>query len=268
MSRGGERTLARLAVEGHRYDSLSSTAFLEREYERLIIQEAPQLFPELQVVSFSEPVQHDGIWRKSDLALLDPECRVWWVGEVELAHHSFRGHVLPQVEVLARGEYGDRHAAALADAAPNLDPDRIRTMLRGAQPTVAVIVNEPVPDWQAPLAREGVLLVVVEIFRSPIRLPVFRVNGHELVVPGDVLTTCRVDPLMPRMLQVDAPAALPFDPDAEIEISYRGAMTQWRLFVTADRTYLSPIRGSSWPEGSTLRILSGQDGGLTFDLES
>jgi hypothetical protein len=265
---GGGLALARLVVDGHRYDGLSSSAFLEREYERLIVQEADQLFPGLRVVTFNEPVQHDGVWKKPDLALLDPECRVWWVGEVELAHHSFRSHVLPQIEVLARGDYGDRHAAALSAVAPDIDPTRIRAMLRGAQPTVAVIVNEPSQEWRAPLAREGAVLVIVEVFRSPARLPVFRINGHELVIPGDVLTTCRVDPLMPRMLRVDAPGALAFDSDTEIEIAYRGSITRWRLFATADRTYRSPVRGSPWPEGSTLRIISGQDGRLTFDLET
>lgn len=260
--------MARLVVEGHRYDSLSSSAFLEREYERLVIQEAAQLFPGLTVVPFTEPVHYEGTWKKPDLALLDPACRMWWVGEVELAHHSLSGHVLPQVEVLARGDYGDPHAAALARAAPDIDAGLVGAMLRGAQPTVAVIVNEPVPDWRAPLAREGVLLVIVEVFRSDIRLPVFRINGHDLVVPGDVLTTCRVDPLMPRMLQVDAPVSLGFDTDAEIEIGYHGTVTRWRLFTTADRTYLSPVRGSPWPEGSQLRIVRGQDDRLTFDLET
>lgn len=260
--------MARLVVEGHRYDSLSSSAFLEREYERLVIQEAAQLFPGLRVVPFNEAVQYEGVWKKPDLALIDPACRVWWVGEVELAHHSLNGHVLPQVEVLARGDYGERHAEALVRAAPDIDPDLVRAMLRGAQPTVAVIVNEPVPEWRHPLARESVVLVIVEVFRSDIRLPVFRINGHELVVPGDVLSTCRVDPLMPRMLQVDAPAALGLDPDAEIEIGYQGAVTCWRLFRTADRTYLSPVRGSPWPEGAQLRIVRGHDDRLTFDLEN
>lgn len=260
--------MARLIVEGHRYDSLASTAFLESEYERLVVQEAAHLFPGLRVVRFNEHVGHDGTWRKPDLALLDPECRVWWVGEVELAHHSLNRHVLPQVEVLARGDYGDRHATALAAATPDIDPARIAAMLRGAQPTVAVIVNEPVPDWRAPLAHEGVLLVIVEVFRSASRLPIFRINGHELAVAGDVLTTCRADPLMPRMLQVDAPAALPVDPTTEIEIGYRGGLTRWRLIATANRTYLSPVRGSPWPEGSALRIISGRDGRLTFDLET
>lgn len=261
--------MARLVVQGHRYDSLSSSAFLEREYERLVIQEAAQLFPGLRVVPFTEPVHYDGVWKKPDVALLDPRCRTWWVGEVELAHHSLRGHVLPQVEVLARGDYGDRHAAALARSAPDIDAGLINAMLRGAQPAVAVIVNEPVPDWRAPLTREGALLVIVEVFRSDIRLPVFRINGHDLVVPGDVLTTCRVDPLMPRMLQVDAPTALQIgDPESEIEIGYGGTVTRWRLFTTADRTYLSPVRGSPWPEGSLLRIIRGQDDRLTFDLEN
>jgi hypothetical protein len=260
--------LARLAFDNHRYDSLASTAFLEREYERLVVQEASQLFPGLRVVTFKEPVHYEGTWKKPDLALLDPECRIWWVGEVELAHHSLNGHILPQIEVLARGDYGDRHATALARAAPDIDPARIRAMLRGAPPIVAVIVNEPVPEWRAPLARESVVLVIVEVFTSAQRLPVFRINGHDLAVPGDVLTTCRVDPVIPRMLRVDAPAALPFDADTEIEIAYRGALTRWRVVATADHTYLSPVRGSPWPEGATLRIISGQDGRLTFDLET
>ncbi len=260
--------MARLVAHGTRYESLPSSAFLEREYERLLLQEAAQLFPGLRVVPFNEPVQHEGVWKKPDLALVDPQCRLWWVGEVELAEHSLRDHVLPQVEVLARGEYGEPHGDALAAALPEIDPDAIRAMLRGAQPTVAVIVNESVPDWRGPLSREGVMLVVVEVFRSATHLPVFRINGHELAVPGDVLTTCQVDPAMPRMLRLDTPAAVLADEDEEIEIAFGGTTTRWRLFVTADRTYLSPVRGSPWPEGSRLRIRSGESGRLTFDPET
>jgi hypothetical protein len=260
--------VARLVVRGDRYDSLSSSAFLEREYERLILQEAADLFPDLVVVPFRVPVVYEGGWKKPDIALLDPECRIWWVGEVELAHHSLNGHVLPQVEVFARGEYGAEHAAALAAAAPHLDPARIRSMLRGAQPTVAVIVNEPVPKWIAPLEREGALVVIVEVFRSARHTPIFRVNGHELVLPGEVLTTCRVDPVIPRLLQVDAPAMLPSDDGAELEIDFQGSVTRWRLIETADRAWLSPMRGSPWPEGAALRILLGGNGRLIFDPDT
>lgn len=255
-------------VDGHRYDSLGSTAFLEREYERLITQEAADLFPGLIVVPFKEAVEYEGVWKKPDLAIIDPECRVWWVAEVELAHHSLDRHVLPQVEVLARGSYGERHAARLAEAAPALGHDRIEAMLRGAQPTVAVIVNQPVPGWEQPLTREGALLVIVEVFRSDTRLPIYRVNGHDLVLPGAVLTACRVDPMMPRMLRVDTPGALPPSSDGHLKIGYRGSVTQWRTVATADRTYLSPARGSVWPEGTALNIVRGRDGRLTFDLET
>jgi hypothetical protein len=254
-------------VHGERWDGLASSALFEREYQSLILQEAGQIFPDLRVLPFSEPVSYEGIWKKPDVALLDPRCRAWWVGEVELAGHPLNGHVLPQVEVLARGRYGERHVAALAAAAVDIDAQDIEAMLRGAQPKVVVIVNRSASEWERPLAREGALLVVVEVFQSPTHRPIFRIDGQEPAVPGDVLTTCHVDPSMPRLLRLDTPAAL--TPEAgEIAISHEGVPTRWHRFAIADRTYLSPVRGSPWPQGSKLRIRRRANGELTFDPET
>lgn len=258
--------MPRVIVDGEAYEGLSSSALSEDEYERLLLQEAGTLFPDLYVVPFKEPVEYADQRRKADLALIDRQFRRWWVGEVELAHHSFRGHVLPQVEVLARGDYGEAHAAALARAAPELDAGILREMLRGAPPQVVVIVNTPCPDWVAPLRRERALLMIVELFRSELDRLLYRINGAEVALPGEEISRCRPDPLLPRMLRVDSPAQLAPLGSESVTIRYAGRLTQWRLLRIVDQTWLSPERGSPFAAGGRgFRLLRGEDGSLELE---
>lgn len=258
--------MARLLVEGESYDRLSSAAFLEREYEALILAGADGFFPGLEVVRFKTPVVHETETRLADLALIDRSYRRWWVGEVERADHSLERHVLPQVEVLARGAYGEEHAAALAAGAPQLEAEALRRMMRGAQPQVAVIVNAPCPAWEQPLRREGAALVVIEVFRSGRDRLIYRQNGAELSPGDDVISLCYADPVMPRMLVVEAPARLPAPSAEALTIEFGGGVTRWRVIESEDRSWLSPLRGSPFPHAAGgFTLVRGAGGRLRFE---
>jgi len=254
----------RLFIEGLRYEALGSTALLEREYETLLVQHADVLFPGLLVVRFKPTVVYEGEARTPDLAFIYPNYAAWWVGEVELSHHPFEGHVVPQVEVLARASYGDPEADWLADREPDLDREAIKQMMRGAQPRVLVVVNAPCPDW-VPRLRPDAEVMIVEPFRSARDRYIFRQNGYEIEVGGSIVSTCRADPRMPRMLVLDAPAAVVGREDDPIRIEYAGTESNWHVISAQDRVWLSPERGSPFPPDRELALCERDDGTLVFE---
>jgi hypothetical protein len=260
--------VARLFVEGERYDGLASAAFLEHEYERLVLEHADALFPGFLALPFNKKVCDDeGVCKKPDIALIDPGYRTWWVGEVEMADHPFQQHVLPQVEVLSRARYGPEEADWLADRNPSLDRASLQTMMRGAQPAVAVIVNAPRPQWVDRLRGTNAILMVVEIFRSSRNRIILRQNGAELPQAGDAVSECRVDPAMPRLLIVESPAQL-VAAQEPLEIEFGGGITEWTVIQVADRTWLSPVRGNPFPSSSRTFTLVRKAGGRLAFRES
>lgn len=256
--------MPRLFIESQRYEALASTALHEHEYQALILQYADALFPGLIVVPFNKTVYYDGVSKKADLAIIEPRYRQWWVGEVERAHHSLHGHVLPQVAILARARYGNEEADWLADRNPTLDRAALRQMMLGSQPDVVVIVNAPCPHWAAPL-RPDAGLMVVELFRSARDRYILRQNGAELEVLGDEISLCEVEAAMPRMLAVESPAELLRREDDPLEIEFEGSVAEWHLIRQADRVWLTPRRGHPFPGARRLRLVERSAGRLVFE---
>lgn len=76
--------MARIYVAGQWYRGLSSSALLEVEFERLVLEHSAELFPEWHVVPFKADVASEESISRPDLALVDPLYRTWWVVEVEM----------------------------------------------------------------------------------------------------------------------------------------------------------------------------------------
>lgn len=252
-----------LVLEDRVYEALSTSALYEGEYARLLLQHADALFPGLLAVEFKPVVAWEGIGKRPDLALIDPEYRRWWVVEVELAHHSLEGHVAPQVEVLARAHYGDAEAGVLVARNAGLSSDRLRAMMRGAQPQVIVVVNAARPGWASRL-RPDADVMVVEPFRSDHGRFAFRQDGGPLEVESSVLTTCRVDSRMPRLLIVESPAALAHLGLDSFAIENDGTVSRWRQVVTKDSVWLAPERGSPFPAGASVALRRSITGRMSF----
>ncbi len=234
-------------IKGVAYDAVSSAAYWESEFEALITQEGAIIFPEYHLVSFKTDVESEYGVAKPDFALIDRLYRRWWVGEAELAHHSLTSHVLPQIQKLAAGIYGARHAAFLKGQSPILDLESLRNMMKGQQPQVLVVVNQPCPSWRSELTRYGALLAVVEIFRSGGTDHVLRVNGDYPAPPPDGLSLCHWDPAIPRFLVVESPAALGSSETKRFEIEYEGSLTDWSRVETRDTVWLSPLKSTPLP---------------------
>ena len=105
----------RLLVKGEWFEAVSSEGQYESDFESLVRGRARFLFPTYQVVLFKKAVESEDGRKVPDLALIDSKYRYWWVVEVEMAHHSLYNHVIPQVEVFARGRYSEEHCDYLAD---------------------------------------------------------------------------------------------------------------------------------------------------------
>lgn len=243
------RPVARLLIRGESFERVSSDAYWESEFERLVLRESAVLYPEYHFVPFKTEVESEYGVAKPDFALVERQYRRWWVVEAELAHHSLSAHVLPQVEKLAAGLYGPSHATYLHDHGDALDRAALANMMKGAQPRVLVVVNAPRPTWVAPLSRFDALLAVVEIFRSSRGEHVLRVNGDYPSPPANALSQCRWDSQIRRFLLIESPAALETPANGRYEIEYDGAVTEWTRVESKDRVWLNPLKATALPPG-------------------
>ena len=231
----------RLLVSDEWFDVVSSEGQYETDFESIVVAHAVDLFPQFHVIRFRAPVESEDGRKIPDLALLDREYRFWWVVEVEMAHHSLASHVLPQVEVFARGKYSEVHADYMAAQRNDLDRVALQDMVKGAQPRVLVIVNRNVPDWIAPIRNIDGLVTIIEVFRSGRNRHILRVNGdYPLAGDSHIASRCRLDSVLPNLLLVDSPASLGVASGESIAIEFNGGLTRWSRVDVADRVWLTP----------------------------
>lgn len=256
--------MPRLLVGALWYEAITSRSWMERDFERVVIDRAGQLFPGWRCAEFRETVEgEDGVRKQPDLALVDRECRQWWVVEVELAHHDLYSHVLPQVDAFRSGRYGDRHAAALARALPDLGLERLKLMMRGVPPDVLVLVDSPSTNWRRPLREHGVSLGVVEPFRDEANHLILRLNGDQPELPGDVISRCSRWELR-RLWRIHSPATLTETAAEPLVIEYEGVLSEWHIVRLADSIMIKPLRGDVLAELAVVDLLRREDGTLSF----
>ena len=232
----------RLLLSEEWFDTISSEGQYESDFESIILSRANALFPQFCVVPFRMPVESEEGRKIPDLALVDFAYRFWWVVEVEMAHHPLYSHVIPQVEVFARGKYGEEHADHLASRRGDLDRRALQDMIMGAQPRVLVVVNSNVPDWMEPIHRLDAMVTVVEVFRSDRNQHILRINGdYPEYEDTHIASLCRLDGTLPNLLQVDSPASLGVVTGEQISIEFKGGLTKWERLDTSDRVWLVPL---------------------------
>lgn len=152
--------MARLLIDDEWYEAIDGRSWYERDFESVVEAHAHALFPSCHVIPFKIAVESEHGRKVPDLALVDTAYREWSVVEIEMAHHSLRGHVIPQVEVFAQGAYGEEHVQHLTGRLGSPDPAVVADMIKGAQPRVLVVVNQETPSWAEPIRRAGGELLV------------------------------------------------------------------------------------------------------------
>ncbi len=255
----------RLLLDQEWYEPISPEGQFETVFEDLVRGKATSLFPDYHVVPFKTPVETEDERKIPDLALVDRNYRFWWVVEVEMAHHSLHGHVLPQVEVFTRGKYGSEHCDYMAENGDSLDYKALSDMIKGAQPRVLVVVNRSVPSWIEPIRRLDGLVAIVEVFRSERNRHILRING-EYPPRSDAreVSYCRLDNAMPRLLHIDSPAALGIVSGGQLSILFDGGLTSWSRLDTLDQVWLVPLERNPLCANQEYLIQRDSDGHFSF----
>ena len=204
--------------------------------------------------------------REPDFALIHKNYRSWWVVEVELGHHSFDGHVLPQVRTLARAKYGPTEADYLCSRNPGLDRDKIIEMFKGSHPRVLVVVNVPVDGWAEQLRAFGAKVVICQIFRSRLNRYVLRLNGEYPSENEEIITTCECDQLLHRLLAIHAPTQLPLQKNERVLLYHEGQASEWERIDTAGQVFLHALRDHNLEPGKRYEIIRQGDGTLVIRL--
>ena len=255
----------RLLRDNDWFDAISSESQYESEFQHIVVHKSNILFPEFHVLPFNLSVESEDGRRRPDLALIDHGYRYWWVVEIEMAHHSLYGHVLPQVEVFARGRYGTEHANYMQKKGANggllLDGRALLDMVKGAQPRVLVVVNQSVPNWVEPIRRFHALLAIVEVFRSARNQHIFRINGdYPTIRSHEMISACRLDMQIPSFLCIDSPAALGIRSGESLFINLAGKVTVWERLDTGNRVWLCPVNRNPLRSGNEYQIWKNEDG--------
>lgn len=258
--------MPRILIGDEWYSQISSQALYETEYERILLENAERLFPDYHAVLFRSAVESSFGEAKPDFALIDRRYRLWWVVETELAHHS-REHVLRQASVFRSGAYHSAHANALYAQDSSLDLEALKAMMKGVSPSVLIVVNSAHAAWRQDLETlTDCSVMIVEVFRSDRDKTMLRINGSYPEPPEmSVLTTCRCDSALYRLLILDSPGAFTQHGEETIEISFEEGTTGWRLLQVENKVWLAPIRSNPLSPGVTFKIVQMSNGGLRFE---
>jgi hypothetical protein len=221
------------------YDQLPSGSLYEAQLEEILLKYSTTLFPGYKAIPFKKIVSSIHATAKPDYALIDPQYRDWWVVEVELADHP-RSHVVRQVEILINANYDFSLVDYFVSKDKTLDRDRLAEMLRASTTKVLVIVNHMLPKWREEVIELGAKIAIFEIFRSDKNQHVFRVNGYQPSLIRTYLTKCRLNAVMPRLLEIESPAAITADEAGCVTLQFRGNATSWKRIVTAKEVFLIP----------------------------
>ena len=251
---------------GEWYEAVSPGSIFESDFEQLLLAHAQDLYPGYLLVPFKKVVESEHGTAIADLALIDKGFREWWVVEVELGVHPFRGHVERQISVLSTASYGADEAAYLIQRNPDLDDRAVRAMMLGLPPRTLVVVNESKPDWVGPLRRWDAVVGVVEVFRSQRNQEILRVNGSHPEPMGNLVSICDVDPGLPNSLVVASPGGLDAPAGSLVSVECGDGISQWRRMDVADRVWLMPTgRYPLSPQVRSFRLVRATGGGLVLE---
>lgn len=232
----------RMYLEGEWFDLVPPGSTYENEFEALIQQHADHLFPGFHCVRF-DPLLVTPLGNvKPDMALIDEHYRSWFIVEVELSTHQINRHVKPQVEKIQIARPDVTHADWIADRHPNLDRDRLRSLVRDAPHASLLLVNGPTPHWDDALrSLPGIQRAVVEVYRSRLNRTLLRINGAQPQTVGKLVTGLTPGAgYLSNTYRLEMPSALPNELVA-IDIAAEPAPYRYRVKQIAGDKYLFPV---------------------------
>ena len=131
----------------------------EKDFALQIVRCSDQIFPGYYGRPWT-PIIRDGWGRgaQPDLVLISSSFDLWYVVEVELAHHPLAGHILPQLETLSRGIYDSTLLSSLSTAIPELPVTKLRELIYQEPGLLCIVddyttrIHSACRDWNFELA--------------------------------------------------------------------------------------------------------------------
>jgi len=222
------------------YSPVKSNSIYEKTYEQKILENSNMLFPSYFCYYFKKEVQ--SMWGPGipDLVLIDKHYREWIIVEVELEHHNLQGDVEQQVKIFSSAKYGKAHAEYLFRKHPDLDYEKLCSLVVGTQPSITVIVPVAKPSWWKNLLPYNAHIAVVEVWQNNIGKQLLRINGDQPApLEAEFLTKVfRDSDVTLKGLRVDNPAVL--EDIEKIQIYIENELTIWRQVRTVTNCWLVP----------------------------
>lgn len=174
--------MKRIFLEGNgddnTYFQVDPTDFYEIDFEANVVKAINKLLPDYFCNVFSGSFILEGERRTPDLALIHKSFSHWFVVEVELAGHSFSGHVLPQVRCFRYGEPEPSCINSLHRSFPFISFSQLQTLLLYVPRHVLVIVNLNLKEWHEQLRIMDIQLLTVSVFKGKGDVAGYEIEGN------------------------------------------------------------------------------------------
>ena len=166
----------------------------------------------------------------------------WGVIEVEIAEHEIK-HVLEQTRVFVAGDY---NAPEMADyirrqlkthCGKKAGFARLTDLLSAKLPSVLVITDTHVDNWQQQLEAAGVTMCVFEIYKSTRGRYVYRTSGKYPSVPAQE-AHCRAAAIDNVIEVIGNFTFKTTGQNKEVAVSFDNRLTRWACFEDNQRRYL------------------------------
>jgi hypothetical protein len=210
----------------------------ETEFEAYVVEALASLYPHYRCFVFPGSFEFEGDVRVPDLALMAHDFSHWYVIEVELKHHSFEGHVLPQVTSF---RYGRPQQSCISALVSGLGVERAQAMriIQDIPRSVVVIANAPDEAWRHGLAAHSVQYLVYEPYRTA--------SGERGVVASGELSASREHVAYGVYHATDALIRVPTKcriAEGPLQLlGPEGALAEWHVFRDGATTWLEKKQG-------------------------
>jgi hypothetical protein len=151
----------------------------------------------------------------------------------------------------AAGQYTEEHAKYLVEKNPNLEYEKLKTLMKTMQPRISVMVPVNKPAWSNNLLKHKATIAVIEIWGDDTGRYLMRVNGEQpIVLKKTFLTNVFRGTITKKELTVENASVLP-DSDL-IQIYIDSSFSTWKIVRTTVGAWLFPQGKSPIDELSAL----------------
>jgi hypothetical protein len=236
-------------------------AMSEPEFETHVVIALGEAYPNHHCVLFGGRFEYEGRFHCPDLALVAADFSHWFVIEVELFHHSFDGHVFPQVSAFRYGTPQQDCQVSLAKGL-GIDLSRAATLIAKVPRSVAVIVNAHHQRWRYALEAHSIQYVVMTVYGS-------NGSGYGIEMDGDLRATIEslgfgVYSATDSLIRLPRVAALA---DGPLQIvGPEGALGEWKVQRDDINAWVIKVKGvADIPDQARIQLVKA-DGRVSIRL--